>query len=291
MKRPRHSVSWIQKAGPKFFRQSERFAMLSLGRIIKDRLAGLESLTAFALDNRRPNVVVPGEERQDTFMSQYINQAWIQGLMSAAMEIRRMQARQFNDPPAWWANTSNLESVEWASRRTVLLGKWHRDLDAEINRVITLALDNGENLKATMKALRVILPKFTKLRLENIVRTETSSAYNQGRLSGFRKSEVVGAVQFTAVIDARTTDICKKRDGLIMELSDKRLQANTPPLHFMCRSVLVPVDKFDLEDLKKGDEGQQDYYFGWIENGPRNWREATSAWDDAPLPLAGFGAL
>ena len=107
MKRPKHSVSWIQKAGPKFFRQSERFAMLSLSRIIKDRLAGLESLTAFALDNRRPNVIVPGDERQDTFLNQYINQAWIQGLMSAAVETRRMQARQFNDPPAWWANTSS----------------------------------------------------------------------------------------------------------------------------------------------------------------------------------------
>ena len=105
MKRPKHSVSWIQKAGPKFFRQSERFAMLSLSRIIKDRLAGLESLTAIALQRQVANVTVPGEERQDTFMSQYINQAWIQGLMSAAVETKRMQARQFNDPPAWWANT------------------------------------------------------------------------------------------------------------------------------------------------------------------------------------------
>ena len=59
----------------------------------------------------------------------------------------------------------------------------------------------------------------------------------------------MAAVEFMAITDARTTPICMERDGLVLALDDPRLPANTPPLHYMCRSVLSPVSGLELEDL------------------------------------------
>jgi len=72
---------------------------------------------------------------------------------------------------------------------------------------------------------------------------------NQGRLEGFKAPELKGfikAVEFSAILDSRTTDICEARDGLILAIDDPRLSANTPPLHYQCRSILVPVDKYSM---------------------------------------------
>jgi SPP1 gp7 family putative phage head morphogenesis protein len=79
-------------------------------------------------------------------------------------------------------------------------------------------------------------------RAKNIARTETTSAYNHGRLASFRKSSLVTHVRFLAITDDRTTDICRSRNGMLIPIDDARaIAANSPPLHYFCRSVLSNV--------------------------------------------------
>ena len=83
----------------------------------------------------------------------------------------------------------------------------------------------------------------------------------------------MAAVEFMAITDARTTPICMERDGLVLALDDPRLPANTPPLHYMCRSVLSPVSGLELEDL-----------------GGKNYLDKQrERLDKLPPPLKGFG--
>jgi hypothetical protein len=49
----------------------------------------------------------------------------------------------------------------------------------------------------------------------------------------------VDGVQFSAHIDDRTTDICEMLNGTIWALGDPDIQV--PPIHFNCRSRVVPV--------------------------------------------------
>jgi SPP1 gp7 family putative phage head morphogenesis protein len=77
-------------------------------------------------------------------------------------------------------------------------------------------------------------------RAELIVTTETTYAYNRGRLSSFHQNDV-DYVRFSAVMDARTSPQCRSRHGLIMAMDDPRLPSNTPPLHGRCRSILTPI--------------------------------------------------
>jgi SPP1 gp7 family putative phage head morphogenesis protein len=73
-----------------------------------------------------------------------------------------------------------------------------------------------------------------------IIRTETTYAYNRGRLSSYREAKV-DYVRFSAILDSRTSPQCRSRHGLVMAMKDPDLSANTPPLHGHCRSVLTPI--------------------------------------------------
>ena len=136
-------------------------------------------------------------------------------------------------------------------------------------------LKEGATVNQVMDALRIALPEaIGKARAENIARTEATTAFNQGRLAAFRETKgFVGAVEFMAITDARTTPICMERDGLVLAIDDPRLPDNTPPLHYMCRSVLSPVSGLELEDL-----GGKDYL--------DKQREKL---EKLPPPLKGFG--
>lgn len=203
--------------------------------------------------------------------------------------VARQKRQRFATPPEP-KGPKPTEAILWAQTRAGLQGKWERDLDADVQRVISESLAQGLAKREIMKRLKEVFPSFGRARLENIARTETATAYSVGRLAGFRASQVVKAVQFAAILDDRTTDMCEKRDGRIMLLSDPKLNENTPPLHYQCRSNLVPLDKYDLEDLQKGVPEIEERFFGWLDapGHPRNWKEASD-WSHLPEPLAGFG--
>ena len=59
--------------------------------------------------------------------------------------------------------------------------------------------------------------------------------------------DVIG-VEFSAIMDDRTTEMCAERHGLVMRLDDPRLPENTPPLHFRCRSLLLSLTVYDYPD-------------------------------------------
>ena len=92
-------------------------------------------------------------------------------------------------------------------------------------------------------------PEFqASARLENIARTEFSKAYNTGRnaIMFDPDVDVVTGVQFSAIMDSRTTDICRAWDGVVFGKDDRDAVARfTPPLHFQCRSFMVPVTIYD----------------------------------------------
>jgi SPP1 gp7 family putative phage head morphogenesis protein len=80
----------------------------------------------------------------------------------------------------------------------------------------------------------------TPYRLENIVRTNTTDAFNQGRLTQARQYGVKN-MQYSAIIDTRTTDCCRFLDGKVFPLDSPELDALTPPNHYNCRSILVAL--------------------------------------------------
>lgn len=79
---------------------------------------------------------------------------------------------------------------------------------------------------------------------KTIAQTESTRAYNMALV----KTSVETGVEYylyDAVLDDRTTTMCRQRDGRVFYYT--QLIGNTPPLHANCRSTLRPLTKRMLE--------------------------------------------
>ncbi len=85
-------------------------------------------------------------------------------------------------------------------------------------------------------------------RLENIVRTESAWALNQGRVSmGDAAGDYVVGYEYSSILDERTTAVCDYAGGgdsnpggpLLLKKEDPRTAALLPPNHFNCRSTVI----------------------------------------------------
>lgn len=103
-------------------------------------------------------------------------------------------------------------------------------------------------------------------------RTKSTDVFNRGRIGYFTNSGIVQGYQYTAVLDNVTTEICRGLGTGGENGAGKFFKAGTepiPPMHFNCRSLLIPVtiyeefeadtkvgnkdiDKFIEENIGKG---------------------------------------
>ena len=87
-------------------------------------------------------------------------------------------------------------------------------------------------------------------RIENIIRTNTADAMNAARMALFNQAEYKGfitAYEYSAVMDDRVTEICETLNGRIR----RDWGEFTPPNHYQCRSILIPVTVVDDWDGKE----------------------------------------
>ena len=85
-------------------------------------------------------------------------------------------------------------------------------------------------------------------RLETIVRTNSWEAINESRQSVFGDPDLEGFVQameYTAILDDRTTEICSHLDGKVYPVDSPNWDGLRPPNHFNCRSLLIPITAVD----------------------------------------------
>lgn len=82
--------------------------------------------------------------------------------------------------------------------------------------------------------------------------TLTGFAWSGGWFAGWSRPSVAERLKgfrFSAVLDTRTTDVCRACHGTKVPVGSPWLQTRTPPLHFSCRSVLLPIFRdFEASD-------------------------------------------
>lgn len=108
------------------------------------------------------------------------------------------------------------------------------------------AMLKGAGVKETIRQLDTSLEStLGKARLQTITRTNVMSAFNQGRLQATKTVPGIIGMQWTAILDDRTSDICSALDGKIFrpnEVNDYPM-----PAHYNCRSIWVSVFGEDAE--------------------------------------------
>lgn len=143
-------------------------------------------------------------------------------------------------------------AIEWLKGYVPnLAGNLRESVLEKVQGVISDSLHIGSTLQERMRALRESSDELSGMlnkRIEAIARTEITRADTLGRLTEMKSNEDVIGVEFSAIMDDRTTEICSSRHGLIMRLDDPRLPENTPPLHPQCRSLLLSLTVYDYPD-------------------------------------------
>lgn len=140
----------------------------------------------------------------------------------------------------------------------------------QVKAALLQAVSTGEPLDDTIQRLRDIFGPYVDqtlddnsdltdpYRLEAIVRTNLTQVYNMGRmLQAKQAGDYLEGWQYSAIIDNRTTDVCRLLDGTIFDADDPRIDQLCPPRHVNCRSVVVPIttgETIDDSDLITPDE-------------------------------------
>ena len=151
-----------------------------------------------------------------------------------------------------WESVIPQNAIDWLQNYTpTLAGNLSNSVLEGVREVMRNSLQKGSTLQERMKELResaAELSRMAESRIESIARTEITRADTLGRLSSMKSNDDVIGVEFSAVMDDRTTEICSSRHGLVMRLDDPRLPENTPPCHVSCRSLLIPCTVYDYPD-------------------------------------------
>jgi len=85
-------------------------------------------------------------------------------------------------------------------------------------------------------------------RLQTIIRTSYFDALNEARYNFFTDpalGDFVEAMEYSAILDSRTTAICSHLDGKVFSRDSNNWDMYRPPNHFNCRSLLIAVTQND----------------------------------------------
>ncbi len=161
----------------------------------------------------------------------------VTGSTELAVSVTPRDAVQFMDERMFWVS-----------------GVMKDTLTRKSQTILAQAIKNGEPLRATMRKLRELFAPYvgdtvdgkvvTPARLETVVRTNITEAYNQGRLTELHHPDIKGLVEgvrYSAILDSRTTEVCNFLHDKVFREDLTGVDRLAPPNHFNCRSVLVPV--------------------------------------------------
>lgn len=171
---------------------------------------------------------------------------------------------------------------EAKKRAFTVAGTAQLDLIASVQNALASALEQGTDLEAFKAAVGEKLQSEwvgskgnPASRLETIFRTNVQSAYNAGRHAEATDPDTLAMRpywQFDAVVDSRTTSICKGANGVVLPASDPWWSRNIPPRHFnaVTSETVILTDRGEVRaaDVRPG---------MMVLTHKRRWRRVTMA--------------
>ncbi len=139
---------------------------------------------------------------------------------------------------------TGFESKTWASKAQL-------DLVAQVWAGIDTAIEQGgtfaefkAKLTDDVRAAWGGQAQVDASRLETIFRTNVQMAYGAGRVEQLQDPDVLESRPFwrySAIHDARTSEICKACDGVVLPANHPWWSSHQPPLHHRCRCSIISM--------------------------------------------------
>lgn len=104
-----------------------------------------------------------------------------------------------------------------------------------LSDIVGGALLSGQSIQKTSRQLRERFD-VSKYYADRLIRTESNHFHNEADAMAYEEMGVEKYV-FLAVLDTRTSTICQDMDNEVIDLKDKQVGKNFPPMHVNCRST------------------------------------------------------
>lgn len=121
------------------------------------------------------------------------------------------------------------------------VGDWSYMITKKARVELLKAMKDGLPLSTVFEALDIDGNALSETSLERFSRTKITEVMNRGRKDYFDEGDIVQGYQYSAILDDRTSQICETLNGKIFT----KESAPTPPMHWNCRSVLIPITKYE----------------------------------------------
>lgn len=188
--------------------------------------------------------------------------------------------KQFATTGKQGASVKPAKALSFLKDKTDFVVKGINDpLLGDIQRVLINAIDVGQSVPNTVKAIEdayipylsdeTVISKGKLLepfRLEAIIRTNMSQAYNQGRRAIGEDPDLAGFVlgyQFSEIIDSRTVAVSKFADKKTIRVNDPRLPELTYPLHWQERGLFVYITS-DMQPIAWTSDAELDVLLSMV---------------------------
>ncbi len=214
------------------------------------------------------NMKVGGVGEVKSIVEDYLTRFVKEGQKSARREVRA-GLQKFVEGEIALSNLTPQEVLNVMAQRSYLIaGNYKTNISNLVKTNLVNAVKSGYTLKQTVDSMDTVLRPFlgsggvaeeslNEYRLERVVRTSFTEAFNEGRKNMFLTEELradVPALQISAILDDRVTPICEDLDGAIILATSPLLDLFTPPYQWNCRTLLIPViagDEYEVTPESK----------------------------------------
>lgn len=131
-----------------------------------------------------------------------------------------------------WSNGENFSDRIWKNK-----DKLYNYLEQELK----YGFIRGDNYQKLSKNMREKFVDRSSYEVKRLVRTEGTRLNNEAMMQDILDDENLTEYEYIAVMDSKTSHICKDLDGKIFKIKDREVGVNFPPMHPNCRSTFEPI--------------------------------------------------
>lgn len=181
---------------------------------------------------------------RDTYTEGFYRTAYeIQKGLGVGTNLAKLDTEKVNRIIAkpWAADGSNFSSRIW-KQKNQLVNELHNGLSQAFIRG-TEPYDLTKQISERFKV--------SKGQAGRLVMTETAYFHSAAQIDAFKELGVK-EYEITAVLDSRTSELCRDMDGKHLPVSEFKAGITAPPFHCWCRSTTVPYfnDEFTEEETR-----------------------------------------
>ena len=138
----------------------------------------------------------------------------------------------------WAPDGKDFSERIWDNRK-----KLAKTMQSEFTQAMIIGQGTADISKAIAKNMNTSYSNANRL-----VETELARVHSQAFMDCMAELDV-DAVEILATLDSKTSPICRRMDGKVVQRKDAKPGVTIPPFHCHCRSTTVPYLGDDLADI------------------------------------------